>query len=144
MTKKVCVSIRGLHSQPGEEENDNIEVMNIGTYAKRNGKHWVRYEEMGDRGGELTASLIKFNEREMEILSKGQTGTHLIFTQGQKNLSHYETPFGGMNMGVETYDLNVEETENHIGIDVRYGLEINLDYVTNCRVHIDIDSVEES
>ena len=144
MTKKVCVSIRGLHSQPGMEQDDNIEVMNIGTYAKRNGKHWVRYEEPGERGDELTTSLLKFSDSEMEILTKGQIGTHLVFTRGQKNLSYYETPFGGMNMGVETYDLSVEETDRHIGIDVRYGLEINLDYVSDCKVHIDIESVEEN
>lgn len=143
MNKKVCIKICGLHYADPSEEEDNIEVINIGTYGKRGGKHFVRYEEPVEYSDQVSVNLLKFNEQELELLSKGASGTHLIFTRGQKNLSYYDTPFGGMNMGIETYDLNVEESPLKISVDVAYGLEINLDYVSQCRLHIDIESIED-
>ncbi len=143
MNKKVCVSIRGLHNSNPEDEDDSIEVVNIGTYAFRNGKHWVRYEEPIENTDEISTSLLKFSEREMEIQTKGQVASHLVFTVGQKNVTYYETPFGGMNMGVDTSSLEIVEEENKITLDVNYGLEINLGHVSNCKVHIEIIGIEE-
>ena len=44
-------------------------------------------------------------------------------------------------MAIDTYDLNVTEKDDYISADIRYGLEMNLDYVAECRVHIEIESL---
>lgn len=138
--RKVCVKIRGLHSMDAPDiEDDTIEVINVGTYYKRNGKHYVKYEEMIEGSDQVSNTLLKIADNEVEVISKGATGSHMVFTRGQKNMSYYNTPFGGINLGVDTYDMNVEITEENIVVDLEYGMEVNLDFVTKCRVHIEID-----
>jgi uncharacterized beta-barrel protein YwiB (DUF1934 family) len=86
---------------------------------------------------------VKISADEVEIINKGQAAYQMTFTSGRKNMTYYATPYGGINLGVDTYSLEVEETEDKISVDIRYGLEINLDYISQCRVGIEIESVED-
>lgn len=143
MNKKVCIRIKGLHSSDPTEQDDSIEVIYIGTYYKRNGKHYVKYEEPEESDRKPVSTIIKVGDNELEVMSMGNEGTHMLFSNGQKNLSYYSTPFGGINVGLETYDMNIDEKENLIVVDIKYGLEINLEFVSDCNVHIEIESIEE-
>lgn len=143
MNKKVCIKISGLHGMDEMEDGDGIEVINIGSYYKRDGKHFVRYEEPLENASVVTVNLLKISDNEIELITKGQTGSHMIFTIGKKSMTYYSTPFGGMNLGIDTYDVNVTESEDVITVDIEYGLEINLDYVADCRVHIEIESLAD-
>ena len=124
-------------------DNDTIEVINAGTYYKRNGKHYVKYEELVEGTDEITNTLLKITDNEVEFISKGATGSHMVFTRGQKNMNYYNTPFGGINLGVDTYDMNIDIREESIIVDLEYGLEVNLDFLSKCRVHIEIEFVDE-
>lgn len=145
MNRKVCVKIRGLHSigEP-DMENDTIEVINAGTYHKRDGKHYVKYEELMEGTDEISNTLLKISDNEVEVISKGATGSHMVFTRGQKNMSYYNTPFGGINLGVDTYDMNIDTTGEAIIVDLEYGLEVNLDFLSKCHVHIEIGFINEN
>lgn len=146
MNKKVCIKISGLHSAEsadGTESDDNIEVINIGSYYKRNGKHYVKYEEPIEMSDKSNYNLLKISENEVELIAKGPKSTHMVFTMGQKNMNYFSTPFGGLNLGVDTSELSVTESEDSIVVDIRYGLEVNLDYVNQCKVHIEIDSIDD-
>lgn len=142
MNKKVCVKITGLHGLESQEPDEKIEVINIGTYYKRNGKHYIRYEEPIERSDKVNNNLLKISLDEVELIAKGDATTHMVFTKGEKNMTYYNTPFGGMNMSIDTYQLNVTESDVLISADIRYGLEINLDYITECKVHIDVESLQ--
>lgn len=143
MNKKVCIKIKGLHSTNTPEE-DEIEVIYIGSYYRRNGKHYVKYDEPVDDSGQVNKNMMKISRDEVELTANGSTGHHMVFTAGQKNMTYYSTPYGGLNMGIDTYSLEVAEEENNIHIDIKYGLEINLDYVSQCRVCIEIESVKDN
>ena len=58
-------------------------------------------------------------------------------------MNYFSTPFGGLNLGVDTSEIIVTESENKIIVDIRYGLEVNLDYVNQCKVHIEIESLDD-
>ena len=45
MTKEVLVKISGLQFA-GEAENEPVEVITTGDYYKRNGKHYILYDEI--------------------------------------------------------------------------------------------------
>lgn len=141
MNKKVCVKISGLQSYDQPDMADKIEVINIGTYYKRNGKHYIRYEEPIEKTDKVNSNLLKISDDEVELIARGDATTHMVFTRGEKNMTYYNTPFGGMNMSIDTYKLDVSEKDGILSADIRYGLEINLDYITECKVHIDIESL---
>lgn len=142
MNKKVCIKISGLHGMEPDENEDKIEVINIGNYYKRNGKHYVKYDDPVDMYDSPGTNILKISDSEIELTAKGHGGTHMVFSIGQKNTTYYETPFGGLNLGLDTYDLSVIEKEDSIVADIRYGLEINLEHVAECQVHIEVESVE--
>lgn len=142
MNKKVCIKIKGLHNMNSTEE-DQIEVIYIGSYYKRNGKHYVKYDEPGDDGGDISHNMLKISDNEVELTANGRTGHHMVFTEGQKNTTYYMTPFGGINMGIDTSSIEVSEQQDSIQLDIKYGLEINLDYISQCHVRIEIESTED-
>lgn len=142
MNKRVWLKIKGLHNAETAEE-DTVEVIYPGIYHKRDGKHFIKYEEHVEGSEEINNNLIKISSDEVEIINRGQAAYQMTFTRGRKNMTYYATPFGGINMGVDTYSLDLTETEDKILIDIRYGLEINLDYISQCRVGIEIESVED-
>lgn len=142
MNKRVWIKIKGLHNA-NEPEEDTVEVIYPGNYYKRDGKHFIKYEEPVEGSEEINNNLLKISANEVEIINKGQSAYQLTFTNGRKNMTYYSTPFGGINMGVDTYSLDITETEDRIHVDIRYGLEINLDYISQCRVSIEIESVED-
>ena len=109
MNKKVCIKIKGLHNLDSMEE-DQIEVIYIGSYYKRNGKHYIKYEEPGDDEGYISHNMLKISDNEVELTANGRTGHHMVFTAGQKNMTYYMTPFGGINMGIDTSSIEVSAT----------------------------------
>lgn len=143
MNKKVSIKIAGYHNIDADNDDEAIEVINIGTYCKRNGKHYIKYDEPSRHDGNCASNILKISDREIEIITKGAAGNHMVFTMGQKNNTYYSTPYGAINMAIDTYDLNVSEEENTISVDIKYGLEMNLDYIAECSVNIEIESVAE-
>ena len=145
MNRKVCIKIKGLHDMgDGSTDEDGIEVIYVGTCYKRNGKYYVKYEGPREGTDEITENLLKISSNEIEITPKSETGTHMLFTRGQKNRIFYNTPFGPINISVDTYDLNVVEEEDGILAEIRYDLEINQDATLECTVSIDITSLEDN
>lgn len=144
MNKRVCIRIKGLHNIDSDSmDEEQIEVIYIGSYYKRNGKHYVKYDEPGDEEGDISHNMLKISDGEVELTSNGRTGHHMVFTAGQKNMTYYATPFGGLNMGIDTSTIEVLEQPDRIQLDIRYGLEINLDYISQCHVRIEIESTED-
>ena len=145
MNRKVCIKIKGLHDMgDGSTDEDGIEVIYVGTCYKRNGKYYVKYEGPREGTDEITENLLKISSNEIEITPKSETGTHMLFTRGQKNRIFYNTPFGPINISVDTYDLNVVDEEDRILAEIRYDLEINQDATLECTVSIDITSLEDN
>lgn len=44
MTQEVLLTLKGLQFDQREEDSDKIEMVVVGDYYKRNGKHYVIYE----------------------------------------------------------------------------------------------------
>ena len=46
MTKEVLLTLQGLQFDQREEDADKIETVTVGDYYKKNGRHYVVYEEV--------------------------------------------------------------------------------------------------
>ena len=145
MNGKVYIKIKGLHDLgEANPEEDGIEVIYVGTCYKRNGKHFIKYEGPKEGTDEITENLLKIASNEVEITPKSERGTHMLFTRGQKNRIFYNTPFGAINISVDTFDLNVVEEDDKILAEIRYDLEINQEASFECMVNIEITSIEDN
>ena len=61
MTKEVLVTISGLQFSP-ETESESVELITSGSYYKKNGKHYIIYDEVNEGFSETTRNIIKLND----------------------------------------------------------------------------------
>ena len=143
MTKDVLISISGLQIEVMEEEgieNEPIEVVTPASYFKKNGKHYILYDEVTEGIPGVTKNKIKISDAAVEIRKSGVTNVHMIFDRGKKNLTYYDTPFGQMLIGVNTLFMESEESEDHMDIRIEYELDINHEPLADCKIRMNIRS----
>ena len=66
MTKDVLVKISGLQFAE-DQDNGPVEIITTGNYYKKNGKHYILYDEVQEGFDGVTKSVIKVNETEDNI-----------------------------------------------------------------------------
>jgi Uncharacterized protein conserved in bacteria len=139
MTNDVLVSVKGLQFADNTEQGE-VEVITPGSYYYKNGKHFVVYEETLEGEIKPKKNIIKASKEALEIVQKGSYSTNMLFEKNKKNLSFYNTPYGGVSIGITATNLRVKEEADSIGIHVEYALEVNQEYLADCTVSIDIKS----
>mgnify|MGYP001026389789 FL=1 len=144
MTKDVFISIKGLQFEQnaGIEDESPIEVITKGDYYKKNGKHYVVFEEMAEDGREKTRNLIKFAEKQFDLQRKGSVNVHMVFDENRKTQSYYGTPFGNILIGIDTENVSFTETEDRIRLSVDYSLDVNYEFLAECKIAVDISPRE--
>lgn len=137
MTKEVMIAIRGLQFDQ-EQDSDEIETIQPGEYYKRNGAHYVIFQEYMEGFPEPVRNMIKFREHSMELTKKGPIDVHMVFEQNKKNVTNYRTPYGMMLIGLDTGKVEVEEEEHRVTLHLGYTLDVNYEYVADCTICLDI------
>lgn len=141
MTKDVLLSIKGLQFA-NEQDTEPVEVITSGDYYKRNGKHYILYDEVMEGFEGVTKNIIKLKENCLDVTKKGVTNVHMMFEKNKKNITYYSTPFGSIMIGIDAKDIKIEEKEESILVNVSYGLEVNYEHMADCNIVMNIQSKE--
>lgn len=139
MTKEVLVSLKGLQFAEGMD-NEPVEVITSGDYYKKNGKHYILYDEVMEGTTETTKNIVKIGDAFLDITKRGAANVHMMFEKDKKNVTYYYTPYGSLLIGIDTTKIKVEETENDIHIAVEYALEVNYEHMADCTIHMNVKS----
>jgi uncharacterized beta-barrel protein YwiB (DUF1934 family) len=143
MTKDVLVTISGMQfDTESEGAPEPVEVTCPGTYYKKNGKHYVMYEEIIEGFSGVTKNTLKLQPDSLDIMKRGVSNVHMVFEKNKKNMTCYNMPFGSLMMGIDARGVTVEETEDHIHAIINYELEVNYEKMADCEITIDIHSKE--
>lgn len=140
MTKDVIVSISGL--QMDVDSESPLEVITMGNYFYKNGKHYVLFDETVGDAGEQTKNTIKIAPNRVDVIKKGDNSVHMVFEPDKKNMTYYNTPFGSMLVGINTLGITHEEDELNINTKIEYALEVNYAHMSDCSIAINIKSKE--
>lgn len=139
MTKDVLVTIKGM--QFDGESGDTIETVNFAQYYMKNDGHYVIYDEVTEGESQTTKNILKFKGKTFELTKRGLVNVHMIFEEGQKTMTNYSTPFGGILMGMDTQKVEVtQESEKKLQVQVDYALEVNYEFLADCQIMIDIEA----
>ena len=141
MTKDVLVSISGLQFS-AEDQNEPVELITSANYYKKNGKHYIVYDEVTEGFSDTTKNIIKLGEESLDITKRGVTNVHMMFEKDKKNVTYYYTPYGSLLVGIDATDIKVLETEHDINVKVDYALEVNYQHMANCSISMSIKSKE--
>lgn len=142
MTKEIFLSLKGLQIEQSEDAQE-LETITPADYYRKNGKHYIIYEEMMEGFTDPTKNLIKFCDTSFEVRKKGLINVHMVFEENKKNITSYMTPYGNILIGLDTESVLVEEKENQIKVQVDYTLEANYQYLADCRIEMELRPREE-
>ena len=143
MTKDVLIAIKGLQFEEAEDAEE-IEVIQRGQYYQRNGSHFLIYEEPIEGSTDTILNRIKFKEDEVQVTKKGAVNTMLSFRRNEKNMTNYATPFGNLVMGIHTHQIDLNIEEEKILVHVDYALDVNYEFLADCKITITVTALQEN
>lgn len=141
MTKDVLVAIRGMQFD-ASQDGEKIESIQRGEYYLKNDTHYIMYEEIVEGLDTPIKNMIKFLPGQMHLSKKGAINVQMDFVEKQKNLTDYRTPFGSIVIGLEASRVELKEEEKRMVLQVDYTLDVNYEYLADCKIHIDIRSLD--
>lgn len=125
MTENVIISIKGkqLYAESSPEE---MELVTSGT-LKRNGRggYTVSYQETELTGLEGTTTRLNIDGGRVTLLREGNINSQMVFEEGRRHLSMYETPYGALSIGVNTRRMRSTLGEAGGDLEIDYAIEID-------------------
>ena len=126
MDKNVILSIRGQQTFDNNSDPEVIELVTEGTLTPHEGGHYtVRYQESELTGLEGTQTTIQVGGDSVTILREGQVNSQMVFEEGRRHLTMYNTPYGALSIGVNTRKMKVDLDETGGSIEIDYALEVD-------------------
>lgn len=124
MEKSVIISIHGIQTDPNGIDEE-IELVTQGSLSgdREQGFH-LSYQESELTGLEGTTTTFCIGEDQITMLRTGSLNSEMVFREGARHFSLYDTGLGGLMIGV-----NTQKAWAHIGQDggdmeLRYVVEI--------------------
>ncbi len=142
MTKDVLIRIGGLQFQ--QEGQEKVEVINSGSYYFKNQKHYILYDEAIEGFSEPNKNKIKIDQGIVEVQKKGPITVQMVFDEKNKHISYYQTPYGSMEMGIDTKKVELREKDDQMDLKIEYSLEINQEHLAECNIEISIMSKDSA
>ena len=124
MEKPVIISIRGVQSTaPGEE--DVMELVTQGVLDGSEGEFTLTYRESELTGLEGTTTTFRIGKDRITLKREGTLNSEMVFQEGRKHVSLYETPYGGLALGVKTRKARSDIGCSGGDMEIHYALEVD-------------------
>lgn len=125
MDNKYIINIMGYQQSFVDTDNDNIELTTLGDYEYEEGLYYIDYDESEATGMEDTHTSIEIGADYVSLQRSGAMNSDMLFMEGRKTYSMYNTPFGDLLVGVYTHSLNIKAVDNACTLSIEYEIDIN-------------------
>lgn len=125
MTDNVIISIKGkqLYAESGPDE---MELVTSGVLKRDSrGGFLVSYQESELTGLEGTTTKLHVHGGRVTLLREGGVNSQMVFEEGRRHLSMYETPYGELSIGVNTKRMRSTLGEAGGDLEIDYAIEID-------------------
>lgn len=138
MEKKAIISIKSFSDLDNE---DGIEVVTPGKFILDSNGFQATYEESKISGMEGTTTILKIKDESMILERVGSTTTTMEFKEGEMAVSLYNTPYGMLDLNIDTkkLDINIDENGGEIYSKYILGLAGQEGIVTELKVKIKVN-----
>ncbi len=124
MEQNVILSIRGQQTfDNGEPEV--TELVTEGTLSRSGAGYTLRYQESELTGLEGTQTTFRIEDGCVTLLREGQFNSQMVFEEGRRHLSMYDTPYGALSIGIDTRRMKIRLGETGGEIEINYAIEID-------------------
>lgn len=125
MDKSVIISIKGKQSFEGVED-EVTELVTEGLLAKEgDGEYTISYQESELTGLEGTLTTFQIEDGRVILMRVGEYNSQMVFEEGRRHLSMYETPYGALSIGVNTRKMRASMGDAGGDIMIDYAIEID-------------------
>lgn len=124
MKREVIIRVTGWQTGPDGSMPEPIVRETEGLYYLKNNRHYLIYDETAEEGGIKadTHCVLKFTPSELSVKRTGPVNADLEFHKDRETKAHYQTPFGNLEMEIESRVFHLEEEAQRI----RFGLDYTL------------------
>ena len=124
MEKEVVISIKGMQKYEGTPP-DAMELVTKGSLTREGESYTLSYQESELTGLEGTLTTIQVDREQVTLMRVGEFNSQLVFQEGRRHLSMYNTPYGAMTIGVNTRHLLADLNDQGGDIEVDYSVEVD-------------------
>lgn len=135
MNRKAIITV---DSSVLDEEEDLVGVVTPGEFYEIEDGFKVEYDETKLSGMEGTKTTIIIKKDSFDLIREGTTETKMEFRINKKTVSLYKTPYGVMDIKIDTKKLSINISEDGGTINAMYILEIGGQPTLKTTLTIDI------
>ncbi len=106
-----------------------------------NGSRYISYVLPADNDRPAISTIIKINEKSLEIRRSGGINGKVIYSLGEPARSRLDLGFSFLDITNETDYLAIAELGSNLSVTVRYKLFINGEFVSDCETVLMLASV---
>lgn len=121
-----------------DEGSDKSNFYTIGEYEATDDGYIIRYDEGGEMGYENCSVTISAKPELVIIERSGKASSVLYIDKNRKHQCVYGTPYGDFTLGVNTFEINNELKSYGGKLSVRYGLDLNTDFISENKLNITV------
>ena len=138
MRDNVIISIKGKQLY-AESSPDEVELVTAGTLKEDGaGGYTVSYQETELTGMEGTTTRLHIHKGRATLLREGNVNSQMVFEEGRRHLSMYETPYGALSIGINTRRMRSTLGESGGDVEIDYAIEIDHALAGHNLFHINV------
>lgn len=134
MKKKAVISV----SSTRENDDDIIEVVTPGDFYKKDSSYYAKYKETEISGMEGTETTFRISDDSFSLMRIGSTNANMDFDKKRNSLTVYDTPYGAMELRIQTNKLEVNINEEGGNVLIDYNLSVSGQSYQNTKLKINI------
>ena len=123
--KEALIKIRGVQRTDGDD--DVVELLTTGFFARKAGGYLISYDESSATGfeGAKTTLLYEGDQGRVTLTRSGSVNTQLIIEKGKRHQCSYDLGYGSMIIGVNCSVIHSTLSEEGGQIAFGYSLDLN-------------------
>lgn len=129
-------------SAENDEGCDKSEFFTTGEFEVVDDSFVIRYDENGEIGYEDCSVTLSVRPELIVIERTGAASSALYIDKNHKHHCVYGTPFGDFTLGVNAYEIENELTEEGGKLYVRYGIDLNTDFISENKINITVTKAD--
>lgn len=133
------IKIKGV--QKTAEDSDEVELVTVGNFFRRDDSYIISYEESEATGFGDCHTVLQYDEgaRRVTLSRTGKVNSELVIEQGKRHQCNYDTGYGGMVIGVSGERIESSLTDAGGDISFGYALDINAALASENMVYISVN-----
>lgn len=142
MEHDVIISIKGKQSYP-QSQPEVIELVTEGKLEDHGDAGvTLSYQESEVTGLEGTLTTIQVEPRRVTLQRVGAVNSQMVFEEGRRHLSMYDTPYGALSVGINTRKMRASLDSRGGDVTIYYALEIEHGQAGQNMFHISVRRAE--